>query len=172
MTDNSNIDRLAAKLRAFEPDLQNREEMIRDIMEATDNKRQGINLYQLFDSIFSWADYPWVRRGMISVSLVIIFLFSFQQLTIINRIDKLEGRMVQSNTQQLLKFQGENVIMNSVLLIEAGKSEYPDSILVADKDLKELINSYSTLQKRYQELEDSYRNSQSRKVNMQIDIKN
>ena len=102
--------------------------------------------------LFGWTDYLWVRRGLVTVSIALVFSFVFQQFSIVNKVGQLEDRMVESNTEQLIRQQGEHVLLNSVIMKEIGEKNFPDSLMVADKDLRELIDSYSELQRRYQEL--------------------
>ena len=146
------LDKINARLASYNPEPENRDEMIRNVMDLTSESERKPVIEQLVSMIFGWTDTLWVRAGLVTVSTCLVLVFVFQQFSIINRIGQLENRMVESSTEQIIRQQGEHVLLNSVLMKELGESQFQDSVLVADKDLKNLINSYSELQSRYQDL--------------------
>ncbi len=150
------INDLFNKLGSYSPKPQERGDIIRSVMEATSNdeNKKGFNLIIYY--LFGWTDYLLVRRVLGSVSLIIIAVFIIQQVIIINRIDNLEYRMVESNTKQLLEHQQKNVIINSAIMTLGKENGVVDSIQVADKDLRSLIDSYTSLQKQYEDLQEAY----------------
>lgn len=156
MNSSRDLLRITDRLHKFEPELDNRNDIIRNVMESAVNKKPFLP-DRILTLLFGWIDYVWVRRVFGTASLAIVLVFLFQQASIMSRIGDLEQRMVESNTHNLLMYQGENVKLNSILLKETGGIGFQDSILVADRDLKELIESYIELQKRYGELQKKIR---------------
>jgi len=152
MRSEKQVNELFDKLRSHNPELKERDAMIRNIMDDTSEKVRDKGINPVLNFLFGWTDHLWVRRGLVTISLALVFVFVFQQFRIVNRIGQLENRMVESNTEQIVRQQGEHVLMNSVIMKEFEESEFGDSLLVADKDLRELIISYSELQQRYKEL--------------------
>lgn len=156
MKSEKQINELFEKLGSFEPGPQERVNIIRNVMDATSNNVREKGFDFILHYLFAWTEYLWVRRVMGSVTIIIIALFINQQVIIVNRIDNLEYRMVESNTLQLLKHQQQDVLINSAILTSGEETGIVDSILVADKDLRSLIDSYTSLQKQYHDLEDAY----------------
>ncbi len=159
------LDKINARLASYNPEPENRDEMIRNVMDLTSESGRKRVIQQFVNLIFGWTDTLWIRAGLVTISTCLVFVFGFQQFSIINRIGRLENRMVESSTEQIIRQQGEHVLLNSVLMKELGESQFQDSVLVADKDLKNLINSYSELQRRYQDL---LRESYSQQLNVNI----
>ena len=93
------INDLFNKLGSYSPLPQERGDIIRSVMEATSNdeNKKGFNLIMYY--LFGWTDYLWVRRGLVTVSIALVFSFVFQQFSIVNRVGQLEDRMVESNTE-------------------------------------------------------------------------
>lgn len=161
MSSNKKYDNLIRNLARVNPELKKRNEVIRNVMESTAPDKPGI---RFISYLFGWTEYPLVRKSAIALSVIVVSVFMFQQVVIMNRIGNLEDRMVQSNTEQLLKHHENNVMINSALLMSGEQSESIDSILVADKDLRILVNSYLRLQKQNQDLQDYYLGSRKGKL--------
>jgi len=152
MKDKEKISEITEKLTSYNPGLDNRDDLIRNVMESSSATKMPFKVGRLLDFLFGWTDILWIRRGLVTLSVALVFVFVFQQFSIFNRIGQLENRMVESNTEQIIRQQGEQVLLNSVLMQEIRETEFSDSVMVADKDLRELINSYSELQSRYHDL--------------------
>ncbi len=146
------LEKINARLASYDPEPDNRADMIRNVMDLTSGKGSTPLIEQFINIIFGWTEILWIRAGLVTVSTCLVFVFVFQQFSIINRIGQLENRMVKSSTEQIIRQQGEQVLLNSVIMKEIGKGEVKDSLMVADRDLQELINSYSELQRRYNDL--------------------
>lgn len=171
MENKEKLDRINDRLESFSPELDTREEIIRNVMDFTSERNKASGIKSLTDLLFGWTDKLWIRGGLITASMALVFVFAIQQFTIVNRIGQLETRMVKSNTEQIIRQQGEGVLLNSVIMQKIGESEFRDSrdsVTVADKDLRDLINSYSELQSRYEDLKREHYSQQfNGKINKQ-----
>ena len=102
---------------------------------------------------------------MLYRKMTVVFVFVLQQFIIVDRIGQLENRMVESNAEQIVKQQGDNVLFNSTFMSDVQEDDIRDSIMVSDKDLNALINSYTELQRQYQDLKrDHYLQQLNRKI--------
>lgn len=146
------LDKIYSSLDSYNPEPEGRADIMRNVMDKTSGSSPESSPEKIMTVLFGWTEILWVRRGLITISMGLVFVFVFQQFSIVSRIGRLESRMVESNTEQIIRKQGENVLMNSVLMQEVSEKDFRDSIKVADKDLRDLINSYSELQKRYKDL--------------------
>jgi hypothetical protein len=146
------LDKIYSRLNSYSPEPLEKDALIRNVMDMTSEPGSNKLISLIMNILFGWAEILWIRRGFIAISAGLIFAFIFQQFSIVSRIGQLESRMVESNTEQLIRQQGEHVLLNSVIIKEMEEDQLQDSIMVSDKDLRDLINSYSELQSRYQDL--------------------
>lgn len=146
------LDKIYSRLDSYKPEPEDRSGMIRNIMDRTSESNTEQSIGKIMNILFGWTEILWVRRGLITISMGLIFVFVFQQFSIVSRIGQLESRMVESSTEKILRQQGEHVLLNSVIMKEMQEGQLQDSVMVSDKDLRDLVNSYSDLQRRYQDL--------------------
>ncbi len=146
------LDKIYSRLDSYKPEPEDRSDMIRNVMDKTSEPNKEQSIGKIMNILFGWTEILWVRRGLITISMGLIFVFVFQQFSIVSRIGQLESRMVESSTEKILRQQGEHVLLNSVIMKEMQEGQLQDSVMVSDKDLRDLVNSYSDLQRRYQDL--------------------
>jgi hypothetical protein len=147
-----NLDKIVGGLNSFRPEFDDKAQIIRSVMEATSKSYSRPFLNRIIELLFGWTDSLWARRGFAAISMTAVFVFVLQQFIIVDRIGQLENRMVESNTEQIVKQQGDNVLFNSTFMSDVQEDNIRDSIMVSDKDLFALINSYNELQRQYQDL--------------------
>lgn len=152
MNTENKLTRLNKSMKSYKPELEDRDELINNVISTISEKPELLLIERVSEMLFGWTDSLWLKRSLLTLSFLLVFVFLFQQFSIVNRIGQLENRMVESNTEQIIRQQGEYVLINSVLRNELGENDLRDSIMVADKDLRDLINSYSELVKRYENL--------------------
>lgn len=141
------LDKIIERIRSHNPGLEDRKELIDSIMSATgkDNSRNW--------QVYNWTEIAWLRRSLSIASVIIVLFFCGQQVLMTNRIDKLEKRMISINTDNILQYQRENVMANSVLYRDADRKTLADSIKVATDDLLDLVKSYRDLQLKYENVQ-------------------
>ncbi|MEE4213515.1 MAG: hypothetical protein V2I34_00515 [Bacteroidales bacterium] len=139
-------DKLIRQLRMYRPEIAGREELKESILQKTVKRTRQV------DYIFGWTEIGWLRRSLSVASILIIGLFVGQQLFVIDRINKIEERMVSFNTDKILQFQRENVILNSLILEDPEVSHLADSISVSTYDLMQLLRDYRELQYKYEKI--------------------
>ncbi len=142
-------DKLIRQLRMYRPEIAGREELKESILQKTVKKTRQV------DYIFGWTEIGWLRRSLSIASILIIGLFVGQQLLVIDRINNIEERMVSFNTDKILQFQRENVILNSLILEDPEASHLSDSISVSTYDLMQLLRDYRELQHKYEKMQGS-----------------
>ncbi len=145
------MDRIKKYLRAYEPQMRDRDELSEGVIKRISGRRSGM------DYVFGWTEIVWLRRSMTVASVLIVILFGIQQLFMTKRIEKLENRMISNNTDKVLEYQREKVIASSVLFTDRDRKDMNDSIKVATGDLLDLVKSYRSLQAKYEEILDKAR---------------
>ncbi len=149
------LDRILKHLRLKEPEIENRESFREEIMYRISNKSNRL------DYLFGWTEIVWLRRSLATASVVIVIIFILQQLHVVNRIDQLEKRVLSFNTEKILEYQREDVIVNSVLMSSEEMTLLTDSINVSKYDLLNLIREYRDLQAKYEQIVGSKINERS-----------
>ena len=149
------LDRILKHLKLKEPEIENRESLREEIMHRISNKSKRL------DYLFGWTEIVWLRRSLATASAVIVILFILQQLHVVNRIDQLEKRVLSFNTEKILEYQREDVIVNSVLMSSEEMTLLTDSINVSKYDLLNLIREYRDLQAKYEQIVGSKINERS-----------
>jgi hypothetical protein len=123
-----------------------RDQLVESILQKTGRRRMQV------DYFFGWTEIGWLRRSLSIASILIIGIFVGQQLFVIDRIKNIEERMVSFNTDNILQFQRENVILNSLILADPEAGHLADSINVSTNDLMQLLRDYRELQYRYEKI--------------------
>lgn len=149
------LDRILKQLRLNKPEIEDRESFKEDIMHGIGKKERRL------DYLFGWTEIVWLRRSLAIASAVIVILFILQQIHVVSRIDQIEKRMLSFNTEKILEYQRENVIVNSVLMRSQEASFLTDSINVSTYDLLNLIREYRDLQTKYEQIAGSQKDQKS-----------
>ena len=77
---------------------------------------------------------------MVAATLVIIFLFGYQQALILKRIDGLSGQRIQTST--LLRTNMTDDLTNKILLYRiSGRKISDEKVTVSEKEIDEMIRS-------------------------------
>ncbi len=142
------LDKIKEHLRAFEPQLEDREELKEGVIKKISSSKIEL------DYFFGWTDIVWLRRSLAVASVSIVMFFCVQQVFVARRIDSLEKRMISINTDKVLEYQREKVIANSVVFTDLDRKNLNDSIKVATGDLLDLVKSYRSLQAKYESMLD------------------
>ncbi|MGM0666220.1 MAG: hypothetical protein ACQETA_02770 [Bacteroidota bacterium] len=142
-------DKLLKRLRMYRAEIVDREELKASIMQKTGRRTRQV------DYIFGWTEIGWLRRSLSVASILIIGLFVGQQLFVIDRINNIEERMGSFNTDKILQYQRENVILNSLVQEDPEASHLADSISVSTDDLMQLLRDYRELQNKYEKIQGS-----------------
>ena len=149
------LDRILKQLKLNKPVIKDREFLREGIMNGITKKSRRL------DYLFGWTEIVWLRRSLATASVVIVIMFALQQLRVVSRIDKLEKRMLSFNTEKILEYQRENVIVNSVIMHSQETAILADSIKVSTNDLLNLIREYRDLQTKYEQIVESKTNEGS-----------
>jgi len=149
------LDRILKQLRLNKPEIEDRESFKEDIMHKIGKKSRRL------DYLFGWTEIVWLRRSLAIASAVIVILFLLQQIHVVSRIDQIEKRMLSFNTEIILEYQRENVIVNSVILRNQEATLLTDSINVSTYDLMNLIREYRDLQAKYERIVESQKDEES-----------
>jgi hypothetical protein len=123
-------------------------EVIKRISRAN---HSGFKLTEIVDFLFGWAYIGWVRRSLITASIVLVLLFAYQQTIILKRIDFLSRRTIVIDKE---KETSSDEIEKMMTIYKNLSKRFPSkSITISEKQLKELLESVNELQLKYKDLE-------------------
>jgi hypothetical protein len=140
-------------LRKSKPGLSSTDDIEREVINRILATHQsGFNLSEVIDFMFGWVYIGWVRRMLITASVVMVFVFVWQQGVILKRIDLLSRQTVVIDKEDISSSAGE---IEKVLTIyrNSGRKFPSKTITISEKQMKEVIDSIKELQTKYKDLE-------------------
>lgn len=141
-------------LRESKPVLVSSDDIEREVMNRLKRvHHSGLYLSEVVDFLFGWVYIGWVRRSLIAASIVLVFVFIYQQSIILKRIDVL--------SRQAVIIDKENAVIPSVeiekllMVYKNSGGRFPSkTITISERQMKELVESVNELQIKYKELEE------------------
>jgi hypothetical protein len=140
-------------LRNSKPELYSTEGIeIEVIKKIKENDRPGFNLPGTIDFLFGWVYIGWVRRALVTASVILVLIFVLQQGIILRRIDMLSRQTV------IIDKEKSSTTANEIdkLLMEYKNSgwRFPsNSVTISEKEMQELLESVNELKIKYKDLE-------------------
>jgi hypothetical protein len=136
-------------LRESKPVLDSTEDIEREVLRRISKKHKSVlNVSDLIETLFGWIYIGWVRRTLITASVLLVVVFIYQQGVMLKQINFLSrqisvpDREIQFSTDQ----QAEKLLIRYK---KASRAFPPRSITISEKQMKEL-NEYMT---KYKDLE-------------------
>lgn len=110
------------------------------------------SLSDIIDLLFGWIYIGWVRRTLITISVLLVFVFVYQQGVILKQLNFL-SRQIITTGNETLNSPVQQVEKLLVRYKSSGKSFPLQSITISEKQLKELLESVNELKTKYKEIE-------------------
>jgi hypothetical protein len=104
------------------------------------------------DFLFSWVYIVWVRRALISASVILVFIFILQQGVILRRIDMLSSQTILNNREKV-STQVDEIDKLFIEYKNWGKRFPSKTITISEKQMQELLESVNELKLKYKDLE-------------------
>jgi len=106
----------------------------------------------MIDFLFGWVYISWVRRSLISASIVLVLIFVYQQGVILKRIDFISRQTVVVDKENVRTPADE--IEKLLMVYKISGRRFPSkTITISEKQMKELLESVNELQVKYKDLE-------------------
>lgn len=116
-------------------------------------RHSGLYLSEVVDFLFGWVYIGWVRRSLITASIVLVLVFIYQQGIILKRIDVLSRQAVIIDKENVWTPSSE--IEKLLMVYKNSGRRFPSkTIPISDRQMKELMESVNELQIKYKEIED------------------
>jgi hypothetical protein len=150
ITQDDKLEKLLKILRESRPKLDNPEVIEERIIDRIQRIRKEKSP-DIFDYLFSWAYINWVRRSLITASILIVILFGYQQAVILKRINSLAARTLINESRMIMG--SKNNISDRMLLYKISESKSSDrQITITERQINRLIESINELQLKYDDL--------------------
>ena len=152
-TESEKYNKVLNILRKSKPILESTEDIEREVIKRIARVPQsGLNLSEVIDYLFGWVYIGWVRRSLISASIVLVLVFVYQQGIILKRIDFLSRQTVVINRENVSTPADE--IEKMLLVYKNSGWRFPSkTITISEKQMKEILESVNELQTKYKDLE-------------------
>lgn len=141
-------------LKASGPVLNSPDEIgdnvVRRISSLDKNRR---SLSDLVDFLFGWTYIGWVRRSLVTASVVMVAVFIFQQGIILKEISQI-GRQIETRSTDAPAFSTRDLDRSMVLFRFSDRRFRIDKTTFPDKKVEELLKSIDDLKMKYRDLQE------------------
>jgi hypothetical protein len=146
------LDRIINLLRESKPTLGSTSDIEREVIQKISGMSQAkISLSVIIDFLFGWVYIGWVRRSLITASVILVAFFVWQQGTIIKQINYLSSQpvMIESESRSFqTSFSGNKVMMLKLF----GKTLPSQNVTISKEQMDSLLESVNDLQTKYRDL--------------------
>jgi len=147
-------DKIVEMLRTSKPTLNSAEEIEREVIrriENTSSMKSGLT--EMLGFLFGWVYIGWVRRSLITASIVLVMIFVYQQGMILKRIDVISRQTIVSSRES--EISPSNEIERILMNYRNPLRKFPSkNTTISEKQMQELLEYVKELQLKYKDLED------------------
>jgi hypothetical protein len=139
-------------LRSSKPVLNSTDDIENEVIKRI-SKVKGLepNFLNIIDFLFGWVYIGWVRNGLITVSVLLVVLFIWQQSIILKRIDLLSRQTIIENAETISNPASE--VERGILMYRISGRRLPSyNITISEKQMNQLLDSVYELQVKYKDL--------------------
>lgn len=140
-------------LRKSKPVLGSPDDIEREVIKRISKTHKSeIVLSEVIDFLFGWIYIGWVRRILITASVILVMVFVWQQGIILKRIELLSTQtvVIDNNNISTPEDEIEKVLLN---YRNSGRRFPVRTITISEKQMKELLDSINELKAKYKDLE-------------------
>lgn len=151
--ENEKYNKVLNILRLSKPELDSTEHIEKEVINRISKLNDsGVTLSEIVDFLFRWVYIGWIRRSLITASVVLVAVFVYQQTVILKQIDFISRQTIIKERHSETEPTGG---IEKMLMIYKNRGNRIDSkdITISDKQMKELIESVNELQLKYKDLE-------------------
>lgn len=103
--------------------------------------------------LFGWIYIGWVRRSMITASVLLVIVFVYQQGVILKQINYLSSHVLINN-REYISGTADELEKRITLYKLTGYSFSSDSVKISENQINELLEKVNDLQLKYKSLLD------------------
>jgi hypothetical protein len=152
MKESENYDRILNMLKKSRPvpdseEYINREVMSR-IIQSTESR---ISLSDIIDFLFGWVYIGWVRKILVTASVILVMIFVYQQGVILKQINYLSNQVVINNGYPA---SDPSDVIGKILMMYriSGRRFSSGDLILSEKQSQQLLDKVNELQVKYEDL--------------------
>jgi hypothetical protein len=150
-TDETKYDRILNTLRKSKPVLRSADDIEEKVMDRIlQNKKKEEPSPGILDLLFGWVYVGWVRSGLVAASVLLIIIFSYQQVVILKRVNNLNRQTIFIESQMITG--GSDYSGIDLFYRLAGRKLPSGKITISEKQMEQIMKSYSEMQEKYKDL--------------------
>jgi hypothetical protein len=107
--------------------------------------------FSIFNFLFGWTEIVWIRRSLITVSVMLVAIFIYQQSMIVKQLNWLSTQIVINQERPVYTTQSDLVSRMKLLKISGSRIQHKNST-ISEQQLDMLIESFDRLQTDYDNL--------------------
>lgn len=149
---NEKLDRVINLLRESKPKMSSPSDIESEVIQKISGMIQPrISFSDIIDFLFGWVYIGWVRKSLITASLMLVAFFVWQQGTIIKQINYLSSQpvMIESESRSFQTGFSDNKVMMLKLF---GKRLPSQNVTISKEQMDSLLESVNDLQTKYRDL--------------------
>jgi|WetSurSiteA1Bulk_404760.scaffolds.fasta_scaffold135871_1 hypothetical protein len=146
-------------LRVSKPVLDSTEDIEKEVIKRISKVKKPIfNLSEVIDSLFGWVYIGWVRRTLISASVLLVMIFIYQQGVMLKQINFLSRQIIDNREE--MRFSTEQQVEKLLMEYKKPRRGFSSrSITISEKQIKELLDSVNDVKTKYKDLMDIIQNN-------------
>jgi hypothetical protein len=139
-------------LRTSKPVLDSTDDIEKEVIKRISKVRQPIfNFSEAIDSLFGWVYIGWVRRSLITVSVLLVMVFIYQQGVMFKQINFLSRQIIDNGGE--IQISTEQQVEKLLLMYKrSGRGFSSRNYEVSEKQIKELLDSLNAEKVKYKDL--------------------
>jgi hypothetical protein len=153
-TGKENYDKVLDLLKNSRPGLKSTDEVETEVLKRiSGDKQPKLNLSEILDFLFGWVYIGWVRKSLITASVLLVFFFVYQQGLILKQINYLSRQIIVNSAETATS--PELQIEKLRMMYKRSGMGFPSrNISITEKQMDELLNSVNELKTKYKDLDD------------------
>lgn len=151
-TESEKYKKVLGILRKSEPELSSTSVIQRIVISRISRKTNASSINgELIDILFGWIYIGWVRRSLITASVMLVIVFVWQQSVILKQINFLSNQIIvtREETIQSPAQQAEKLL---TMYKSSTKGFTSRNVTISEKQLNQLLESVNELKVQYKEL--------------------
>ena len=156
--ESENYNKILKLLRNSNPTLFSTEEIENEVIKKiSKNPKPKYSLSDVTDFLFGWVYIDWVRRSLITASVLLVMIFVWQQSVILNRINVLSRQPIVIGVETSATRM--NDIEKMLTIYRNSDRRYSSgTITISEKQLEEIQESVNEMKVKYKDLENLINN--------------
>jgi hypothetical protein len=139
-------------LRESKPVLNSTEDIEREVLKRISKKHQSdLNITDVIDSLFGWVYIGWVRRSLITASVLLVMVFIYQQGVMFKQINFLSRQIITPTIE--MQISTEQQVEKLLMMYKRPGRGFPSrNYEVSEKQIKELLDSLNAEKVKYKDI--------------------